>query len=243
MYRFETENDLPEMATAYRQFMADKAAYKPLNDRCKLYSLSKLRKEETWIIDKWWSEDEKVKLGIKEAPKAISINEFLQAVSMLKARLAKIEGELARFPGRSGNNVKLAKKRVDTVFRMEKGKSEYTRGYIRKHKGVHPVYSSQTKGGGVIGKIDRFDYDTDCLTWTTDGVYAGSVFVRRGKFNMTTHCGALVPKQENKDSVYLPYFKYVLEPLIRNETRGEQNKRVTVSMMEKFEIKRPDYNY
>ncbi len=102
---------------------------------------------------------------------------------------------------------------------------------------VYDVYSSQTTNDGIVGKIDTFDYDCECLTWTTDGVYAGTVFYRNGKFNMTTHCGALIPKNFKKLS--LEFLKYQLANILPQLAQGESNKRVTVEIIKKATIEIP----
>lgn len=92
------------------------------------------------------------------------------------------------------DNYKFKPYPIEKIFATEKGLSKYTNEYIKKNKGSYPVYSSQTVNEGIIGYINTYDYDTECLTWTTDGIYAGTVFYRNGKFSMTTHCGALLLK-------------------------------------------------
>lgn len=62
---------------------------------------------------------------------------------------------------------------------------------IRAAESLYPVYSSQSQNDGVMGYIDTFDFDGEYITWTTDGVYAGSVFYRTGKFNCTNVCGTI----------------------------------------------------
>ncbi len=76
--------------------------------------------------------------------------------------------------------------------------------YLAENKGIYPVYSSQTANNGQIGKISTFDFDRECLTWTTDGANAGTVFYRSGKFSITNVCGLI----QIKDEEYLDY-KYL----------------------------------
>ena len=71
--------------------------------------------------------------------------------------------------------------------------------------GKYPVFSSQTKNEGVFGYLDTFDFDTDQLTWTTDGANAGSVFRRRGRHNCTNVCGTLRPKSSELDLGFCVY--------------------------------------
>ena len=82
--------------------------------------------------------------------------------------------------------------KIKELFDIKKGKSIYTNKYFHENKGKYPVYSSQTYNNGEIAKINSYDYDEKCLTWTTDGIYAGTIFLRNNKFSMTTHCGALL---------------------------------------------------
>ena len=55
----------------------------------------------------------------------------------------------------------------------------------------YPVYSSQTSNYGILGYDKTYDFDGKFLTWTTDGVNAGKVFYRNGKFRCTNVCGLL----------------------------------------------------
>ena len=112
------------------------------------------------------------------------------------------------------------------IFTTEKGKSKYTKRYFLDNSGKYPVFSSQTTGGGIIGYINSYDYDKECLTWTTDGIHAGTVFYRNGKFSMTTHCGALFLRKGVKD-VDLNYVAYALSLVLKDYAVGEGNKRVT----------------
>ncbi|HFI0632587.1 TPA: restriction endonuclease subunit S [Streptococcus suis] len=55
----------------------------------------------------------------------------------------------------------------------------------------YPVYSSQTKNNGLMGFYKDYLFDT-AITWTTDGVNAGTVRFREGKFYSTNVNGVLL---------------------------------------------------
>jgi restriction endonuclease S subunit len=129
-------------------------------------------------------------------------------------------------------------KKLSDFFDIIKGKQIYTNDYIRKHEGNIPVYSSQTINDGIIGYIDAFDFDCNALTWTTDGIYSGAVFIRSGKFSMTTHCGALIPKN-GIENILLEYVHLYLKNKLKRFVIGEQNKRVTVNVMKNLIIPLP----
>jgi hypothetical protein len=130
--------------------------------------------------------------------------------------------------------------KIGEIFDIVKGKSKYTKSYMNKHKGEYPVYSSQTSDEGVIASIDSYDYNCKCLTWTTYGTYVGTVFLRDGKFSMTTHCGALFLKNEFKNKISFEYIQTILNNILPLNKEGEgSNKRLGVNKIEKIEIDIP----
>lgn len=72
-----------------------------------------------------------------------------------------------------------------------------------------------------MGYINTYDFDIDQLTWTTDGVYAGTVFIRHGKHNCTNVCGTLQPNEKNDND--LQYLKYALECIATYHRRKDIN--------------------
>ncbi|MDW2912204.1 restriction endonuclease subunit S [Mesomycoplasma ovipneumoniae] len=59
---------------------------------------------------------------------------------------------------------------------------------------IYPVYSSQTENHGILGYYKEFLAE-NIITWTADGVNAGFVNFRKGKFFATSHCGMLISKK------------------------------------------------
>jgi type I restriction enzyme, S subunit len=94
-------------------------------------------------------------------------------------------------------------KRVKELFEISRGRVIAQTELL--DMGQFPVYSSQTKDDGCLGYINTFDYDGTYITWTTDGVNAGTVFLRKGKFNCTNICGTLKLNRKNCDIAYLLY--------------------------------------
>lgn len=134
---------------------------------------------------------------------------------------------------------KYVKIKLCDIFDIKKGNSKYTNSYFQKNCGEYPVYSSQTSSNGEIAKINTYDYDDKCLTWTTDGIYAGTVFLRNEKFSMTTHCGALFIKEKYSSDILLEYIYAYLSQKLKSFAQGEQNKRVTVNIIKNIDIEIP----
>jgi len=117
--------------------------------------------------------------------------------------------------------------RVEDFFVLGRGRV-ISIPFIKEHPGPYPVFSSQSKNNGEMGRMDTFDFDGDYFTWTTDGAYAGSVFARSGKFNCTNVCGTGKAKSPaESDSKFAAYFlqrvakrhvSYVGNPKLMNNT-------------------------
>ena len=133
-----------------------------------------------------------------------------------------------------------AKKKVEIDSKWEivriKDLCEIGRGRVINKKeielnfGKYPVYSSQTTDEGIFGYLNTFDFEGEYVTWTTDGIYAGSIFYRNGKFNCTNVCGTLKAINDNLNMQYLAislplytkdYVVKVANPKLMNNVMAE----------------------
>ncbi len=160
------------------------------------------------------------------------LSEFKNKINQNKSKIINNNLDIKDFS-------RIKKYKISDLFTIEKGLSKYTNKYFVKNKGKFPVYSSQTFNEGIIANINTYDYDCNCITWTTDGVYAGTVFLRNGKFSMTTHCGALILKKEFNGTIDLDYIYAVLFNKLKQFANGEQNKRVTVNIIKNIYVDIP----
>lgn len=95
---------------------------------------------------------------------------------------------------------------ITELFDLKKGNAKYTKKYVDSHKGEYPIYSANTKNKGLLGHINSFDYDMECIQITTNGVYAGTVFYRKKhKFSINGDAKLLVKKSKDWDYEYLFY--------------------------------------
>jgi type I restriction-modification system DNA methylase subunit len=236
-------NDLPDMVNQFNQFKGSKNSFVPQNDRCKILPFEKFNNAEHWVIDRFWSDEELIALGVKEEIKNFSVDDYVSLIQQTEISIGKLKNDLLDLSSeleKGNKDEQIIYKTIggdDGLFKIEKGKSEYTKSYINNNKGEYPVYSSKTTEDGVIGNIDHYDYETECLTWTTDGTYVGTVYYRNGKFSMTTHCGALMPKVGN---IHLSYFLYILNRDLSKYYAGEgSNRRITVNIIQDVSVPVP----
>lgn len=75
--RFEIEtNDLNDMVIEFLKFMAIRNKYISDNKRCKIQNIDILENGQHWLIDKYWSDKEKIELGIEESISEMNEEEF-----------------------------------------------------------------------------------------------------------------------------------------------------------------------
>lgn len=110
---------------------------------------------------------------------------------------------------------------------------------IQNNQGDYPVYSSQTKNNGVMGKINTFDFEGDYVTWTTDGVYAGTCFYRTGKFNCTNVCGTLKIKDDKTNIIKYYYLSLILNTVTENYVIKSANPKLMNNKMAEIKIPIP----
>ena len=108
---------------------------------------------------------------------------------------------------------------------------------INENPGNYPVYSSQTKDGGVMGYLGSYDFQGEYVLWTTDGANAGTVTRRVGQFNCTNVCGTLQPN--NWDEIDLRFLPYFLNLGTRFSVRLDINPKLMNGMMAKVPLVLP----
>lgn len=109
----------------------------------------------------------------------------------------------------------------------------------------YPVYSSQTKHNGLMGYYDKYMFE-NAITWTTDGVNAGNVKFRKGKFYCTNVCGVLLSDRgyangcvaEILNLVTKKYVSYTGNPKLMNNVVSEIKIQMPTTLQEQEKIAR-----
>jgi type I restriction-modification system DNA methylase subunit len=219
VYRFDIDqNDLNEAVTLFSFFKGNKSRFAKINvdKRCKIVSSDYFQSniDKNWVVDKCWTEKEKIELGIIEESKSISLFEFSSILEDVANTIIALKEEVQEISEKKNSNVTLKYYKVKDLFKIERGSGKYIKRYINANPGDYPVFSGNT--AGAFSFINSFDYDTPCLSWVIDG-FAGFMMIHDKKFSATNHRGVLIPKNEN---INLFYAKARLEPLFRVNKKG-----------------------
>lgn len=124
---------------------------------------------------------------------------------------------------------------IEDISKIGRGRV-ISKEYLNENQGIYPVYSSQTVNDGVFGRIKTYDYDGEYITWTTDGVNAGTVTYREGKFNCTNVCGTIKLKDSSINPRFLAYklntiaFRYVSRTLANPKLMNNVMASITIDL-------------
>ena len=247
IYRFDIEqNDLDDAVEYFNIFKGNKKGFEKVNNqnRCKTFDIQKFIESvdvpNGWVIDKWWSDEEKINLGILDKKEKISVLDFALLIEDVANTIKGFEDELKEVADKKKNDLNTKSFILSEIFKIEKGKSKYTRNFGNSNKGEFPVYSASNFE--PLTHINTFDYDGVYLTWATNG-FAGYIKLIEGKFSINGDRGLLVPKIEGLN---LKVIKELLQPTFRNLAKGRKGEngedeftKVYPSMIENIEIQLP----
>lgn len=240
IYRFDIEqNDLNEATTLYNFFKGNKSSFESFNKdpRCKIFPIDRFDADSYWTVDRWWTKEEKISLGIEEKDKAISFNEVPIIVEEIADTLTSISSMIKEVNEKKKSDIEQTFKeiRIGEIFDFLGEDSTLTKEFINKNKGLFPVYSGQTKGDGIFDSIDKYKYDEELLIYGTYGS-AGNIAIRNGKFNIGRNCCGLRPKQKG---ILLEYIKNIAEPLFIANSKGDKHKSLPHTLAKNIIIKIP----
>ncbi len=95
--RFPIEkNDLVEMVSLFNQFKGAKKSFKSPSARCKIQLIELFDPQESWTVDRWWNEDEKVELGIEDERQILTVPQLLERIQAAKSKIDEIAEGLKR---------------------------------------------------------------------------------------------------------------------------------------------------
>lgn len=228
VYRFDTDdNQLDEAANLYNQFKGGKKYFKTTDERCKIQPVQKLSENinTNWLVDDWWSKEEKIKLGITEEEKVLDLPELINEFKQLQDFLVSEISELEAFKFDIGQTIKYEETILSKVIEIQRGNSKYTKSFIAANKGEYPVYSAKTEGEGIMGLVNSFEYNEECLTYTTNGVHAGKVFRRKKhKFSMNGDAAIIRILPAYKDCIDYDFLYFEIQKLLVEKNFNWENK-------------------
>lgn len=81
VYRFDIEqNDLDGATTLFNMFKGVRGTLPIEDKRCKIVNIDEFYNGTHWSVERWWTREEKINLGIEDEESEISLNDFASLV-------------------------------------------------------------------------------------------------------------------------------------------------------------------
>jgi len=214
IYRFElpNNNDLESAANLFNQFKNDKHHFKTEDPRCRIHPAKIFTdSQDNWDIDKLWSKDEKVHLGIEKQQNVLSVQEYVDSITKYNEILDKYKREISNLIDEKNKYIYAEISLLDNkYFQLTRGK-RITRREINANIGDIPVYSSSQDESSVLGYMsesylkenDLRLFDSPAILFNLDGSVGYSFIRNKPKYSFIDVVAALRPLDKNIDMEYL----------------------------------------
>lgn len=238
VYRFDIEqNDLETASDLFNMFKGAKTKFKTSDKRCKVVPIDDFYNGSHWSVDRWWTREEKIELGIEEEEKAIDLTTYISMINDTSAILTESIEPLQELIAKqlASTDKKKASLSDKALFTLSLGKRLLKKDFITA-KGDIPVYSANVFEPFVYtDKSNITDFSKAYVLWGIDGEFSFNVMERGTIFASTDHCGTIKILDDQIDPYYLAY--------IMEETRHkygfDRGLRASLTNMKVFNIDIP----
>lgn len=238
VYRFDIEqNDLETASDLFNMFKGAKTKFKTSDKRCKVVPIDDFYNGSHWSVDRWWTREEKIELGIEEEEKAIDLTTYISMINDTSAILTESIEPLQELIAKqlASTDKKKVSLSDKALFTLSLGKRLLKKDFITA-KGDIPVYSANVFEPFVYtDKSNITDFSKAYVLWGKDGEFSFNVMERGTIFASTDHCGTIKILDDQIDPYYLAY--------IMEETRHkygfDRGLRASLTNMKAFNIDIP----
>lgn len=221
VYRFDIDqNDLEEASTLYGFFKGNKSSFAAINKdaRCKLFPIDKFDPEANWSIERWWSKEERIALGIEEEDSSIQFEELPFFVEGIADNIMSFKNIILELNEKKKPKLEFKEILIGELFELPSIKG-VTKGYIEKNKGNIPVYGGkifEEPIGFIADNLEKVKYFENCLAWNREGS-VGYVFWHKHKFTTNDHHRPLKLKDEYLSKIDLEYVRNKIQETLLSQ--------------------------
>lgn len=158
MYRFSIEqNDCESAANCFNSFKGARDSYNSTDPRCKLFDIDVFESSLSWSVDRWWTSEEKVALGIKEGKNSITPSDFSVLLGELSEKFHELQAltkESIEKPDIVWKSVRLDDEKVFELSSksISKNRTELHMIDTGEEKDI-PVYSAQSAPVAYVKRL------------------------------------------------------------------------------------------
>jgi type I restriction enzyme M protein len=197
------ENDLLEVVSLFNQFKGAKKSFRSQSKRCKIQPIDRFDPTTYWSIDRWWTKDEKIDLGIEEEGIEMSRDDFIDLLKSRNQEFSHLIDEIQSLFSHSNLNLSNIRYRTISLsdsnyFKLSIGK-RVTQPQLRTNPNYSvdsdenhriPIYSANVfKPFGYCSSSNISDFDHSYVIWGIDGNFDLNLMHIGNAFATTDHCG------------------------------------------------------
>lgn len=240
VYRFDIEqDDLSEAVALYSFFKGNKNGFRKINTdkRCKIQDFNKFKPDNHWSVDRWWTQEEQIELGILERDETTSLEDLSEMINDFSSTLNEYSNLFSSVAGKEKvsctfKDIKLSNK---GFFELGIGKRVLKRDII-KLNGTIPIYSANVKVPvGYHIKSNLNDFSKNFVLWGIDGNFEFNTILKNTPFVSTDHCGTI--KILNDE--ILPEYLMIQLDNVKHKYGFDRGLRASIRNMNQVVIKLP----
>ena len=143
VYRFDIEqNDLDVAATGFNMFKGARTRYATDDKRCKIVNIDNFYNGSHWSVERWWTREEKIELGIEDEVDSVSVDTFISMINDVANSIIELEEPLRELAKKKSEVARKKIVRLDNpeLFELSIGKRLVKKDYFHID-GTIPAYS------------------------------------------------------------------------------------------------------
>ena len=217
VYRFNIDdNDLEKGSILFNMFKGAKQHFTTVDKRCKIQPIEIFENnyDKHWSVDRWWTKEEKIDLGIEDEENEISKEDFIDFLKAKNKEFTSLieEGEevlkkkVVQSEDQEFLTISLSD---DKLLKIDIGTRVLKRNlFADRHKNhTVPLYSANINEiFGYIQKTNLERFEHPYVIWGIDGDFDLNIMEKGKEFASTDHCGSI----EILDEGILPEYLHLI---------------------------------
>lgn len=240
VYRFDIDqNDLNDAVTLFSFFRGNKTSFAKINTdkRCKIQPIEKFDPNQYWSVERWWTKEEQIELGVLEESTVVDAIEFGEIITEASQTLLEYGNILKELSEK--------KKLVNKYLQISLADTDYFSLFIGKRlvkkdlikvKGTIPIYSANVKVPISYHHASNItDFNNNFVIWGIDGDFDFNFIAKETPFVTTDHCGTI---RILSDDILSEYLMLLLE-YKKHEYGFDRGLRASLKNMQQVVIEVP----
>lgn len=201
------QNDLENASDLFNMFKGAKTKFKTPDKRCKIIDIDDFYNGSHWSVDRWWSREEKIDLGVEDVIDSVTLEDYISMVGDAASALMEFDEPLRELVKKKSEIINSTEVALNdpNLFSLSIGKRLLRKDFFDL-QGEIPAYSANVFTPFVYTSQSNIDdWTVPYVIWGIDGDFAFNVMPAGVKFATTDHCGAIKILHPDINPYYVAY--------------------------------------